>query len=351
MQELILTLFYLLAGTMITSYFLIEIYIFLDLLKLKIEIRKFFLINNLIQFIKSYYLDFFINNRKLRKNILKLVLSNEDHQSIKIKHFIGYLKYGKLFKNKSFFHFYDKIDFFFDFMKLQKIRLFIFNQLILINNYFIYSELKKYLYITEPIKLELTNTDDIKLFNFLLAFRLSKSIGTSFEEVQNSLMLELMYSEMLRPSEIINIKLNDIDTKNNYITIYPTNKKRGIRIVSLNIMSSRIMNKYLQLYKKKFKNAKIDLLFIHKLKKPFNEEMVMNNVKLKILSLGINIKVNSSTLRNNFAISLFEFEDNLEFIYFINSLYHLSEKEISNYIEVKIAEAQKFKLKQNRIFV
>ena len=120
---------------------------------------------------------------------------------------------------------------------------------------------------------------------------------------RNKAMIELMYSSGLRVSELINVKIHDIDTSNCIIRIMGKGKKE--RIVPLGDYAINYINIYL-------KSHRINLI-----KKEINDYLFLNNHGkhltrqgffkiLKQLAKEKNIKTDFSphTLRHSFATHL-----------------------------------------------
>ena len=116
-------------------------------------------------------------------------------------------------------------------------------------------------------------------------------------------MLELMYSSGLRVSELINVKIHDIDTSNCIIRIMGKGSKE--RIVPLGDYAIRYIELYLKEYREKL------------IKKELNDYLFLNNHGTKMTRQGFfkilkalakekNIKTEFSphTLRHSFATHL-----------------------------------------------
>ena len=120
---------------------------------------------------------------------------------------------------------------------------------------------------------------------------------------RNKAMLELMYSSGLRVSELVNVKIHDIDDSNCIIRIMGKGKKE--RIVPLGDYAI----KYIDIYLKEHRNKLI--------KRELNEYLFLNNHGKKMTRQGFfkilkqlaqqkNIKTDFSphTLRHSFATHL-----------------------------------------------
>jgi len=148
------------------------------------------------------------------------------------------------------------------------------------------------------IKKTLPKTLSIDDINKLLDFKLKDSFS-----YRNKAMLELMYSSGLRVSELVNVKINDIDNELCVIRVMGKgNKERIIPIGDYAI-------KYIDIYSKEHRNKLI--------KKQYNDYLFLNNHGKKMTRQGFfkiikniakiqNIKTEFSphTLRHSFATHL-----------------------------------------------
>lgn len=148
------------------------------------------------------------------------------------------------------------------------------------------------------IKKTLPKTLSIDDINKLLDFTLKDSFS-----YRNKAMLELMYSSGLRVSELVNVKINDIDNELCVIRVMGKgNKERIIPIGDYAI-------KYIDIYSKEHRNKLI--------KKQYNDYLFLNNHGKKMTRQGFfkiikniakiqNIKTEFSphTLRHSFATHL-----------------------------------------------
>ena len=154
-------------------------------------------------------------------------------------------------------------------------------------------------YIEMPkTKKTLPKTLSIEEIDKLLDIKLTDSFS-----YRNKAMLELMYSSGLRVSELVNVKIHDVDTSNCIIRIMGKGKKE--RIVPLGDYAIR----YIDIYLREHRN--------NLTKKELNEYLFLNNHGKKMTRQGFfkilkqlakekNIKTDFSphTLRHSFATHL-----------------------------------------------
>ena len=220
------------------------------------------------------------NDLKKFKNFIKnKTINNIDENSIK-----DYLKYLNKQNNdtKTISHNISTLRSFYKFLLIEK----------KINkNPMEYIELPK-------TKKSLPKTLSIEEIDKLLDINLTDSFS-----FRNKAMLELMYSSGLRVSELINVKIHDIDTSNCIIRIMGKGSKE--RIVPLGDYAIRYIELYLKEYREKL------------IKKELNDYLFLNNHGnkmtrqgffkiLKALAKEKNIKTEFSphTLRHSFATHL-----------------------------------------------
>lgn len=119
-----------------------------------------------------------------------------------------------------------------------------------------------------------------------------QSILDSVTNLKHRTIICLMYSVGLRVSEVINIKIKDIDSKNNKINI--RNAKGKIdRVVMLDQSVLELMRKYWDTYKTKeylIEGAKGDV---------YSAKSIQQIVQTAVKKLGINKKISSHSLRHS----------------------------------------------------
>ena len=227
------------------------------------------------------------NTVKSYKNDLKkyeTFMKNINIQNIKENHIKNYLKYLKDNNNdnRTINHNISTLRSFYKFLLIEKI---------IKDNPMEYIEMPK-------TKKSLPKTLSIEEIDKLLDIKLTNSFS-----YRNKAMLELMYSSGLRVSELVNVKIHDIDVSNCIIRIMGKGKKE--RIVPLGDYAI----KYIDIYLKEHRNKLI--------KRELNEYLFLNNHGKKMTRQGFfkilkqlarekNIKTDFSphTLRHSFATHL-----------------------------------------------
>lgn len=131
---------------------------------------------------------------------------------------------------------------------------------------------------------------------------IEKPEGKKFS-LRDRAILEFMYSSGLRASEIINLKLNDINFEAGFITVIGKGSKE--RVVPMNERAMKSLKKYInELRPSILKKKTSPNLFIAKGGKPMTRQRLWQLIKL--YSEGLPIKISPHTLRHCFASHLLD---------------------------------------------
>lgn len=124
-------------------------------------------------------------------------------------------------------------------------------------------------------------------------------------ELRDKTMFELMYSSGLRISEAVNLKIQDVDIKNMFLTI---NGKGGRkRIVPYGEIAMKIMDKYLaEVRPRLLKDDNNDYLFISRKGGHLNRKSAWRILRKKLDQVHINKNITPHTLRHSFATHLLQ---------------------------------------------
>jgi integrase/recombinase XerD len=160
-----------------------------------------------------------------------------------------------------------------------------------------------------------------------------KVLLNSLSNVKHKAMLSLIYSCGLRRSELLNLKLTDIDSKRNLIIIRQA-KGRKDRIAPLSLKVLELLRSYFEAYKPKFwlfegqdKNSKYD------------ERSLASVLRLAVEKSKIHKPVTLHWLRHSYATHLLENGTDLRYIQEI--LGHSSSKTTEIYTHVSNKSIQK----------
>ena len=123
-------------------------------------------------------------------------------------------------------------------------------------------------------------------------------------EQRNTLVMELLYATGLSVSELVNIKVANIDQKNRTIKVLGKGSKE--RIVIFNNHTKEAMDIYLREGYKTFNKEGSQYLILNKNGNKLSERYVRNIVDKFVRKAGLNIKIGPHTLRHTFATDMLE---------------------------------------------
>lgn len=123
------------------------------------------------------------------------------------------------------------------------------------------------------------------------------------EGMRNRAIIVMLYSCGLTVSELIRLKISDIDFKTNCINVI--GRKNKIRTIPLSKNTKREMNEYLKIYRNHFDLVEgIDTLFLSIQAKPLSRLMVFNIIKNLVKSADMKKRISAQTFRYTFAFQL-----------------------------------------------
>ena len=123
------------------------------------------------------------------------------------------------------------------------------------------------------------------------------------KNLRDDALIELLYSTGLRVSEVVNLKLKDINLEKSEIKILGKGNKE--RIVIFNNKSKEKIIRYLK-NDKRFISIKTEALFQNKFKEALSTRSIQRILKKYLNFSGINSKYSTHTLRHTFATHLLE---------------------------------------------
>lgn len=122
---------------------------------------------------------------------------------------------------------------------------------------------------------------------------------------RNKAMLELMYSSGLRISELVNLKIHDIDLKENIVRIMGKGSKE--RIVPIGEYATRYLELYINEYRGDLiKKQATDYLFLNNRGTNISRQAMFKMIKQIALDKQIKTKFSPHTLRHSFASHMLE---------------------------------------------
>ena len=123
------------------------------------------------------------------------------------------------------------------------------------------------------------------------------------KNLRDDALIELLYSTGLRVSEVVNLKLKDINLEKSEIKILGKGNKE--RIVIFNNKSKEKIIRYLK-NDKRYISIKTEALFQNKFKEALSTRSIQRILKKYLNFSGINSKYSTHTLRHTFATHLLE---------------------------------------------
>ncbi len=142
-----------------------------------------------------------------------------------------------------------------------------------------------------------------KLPNYLTEEEINKlldiNLVTPFD-YRNKAMLELLYATGLRISELVNLKITDIDLHNCFVRVFGKGKKE--RIVPIGDVAIKYLTIYVDRYRDVILKDKIsDYLFISNSLKNISRQGFFKFLKKECQRCGIEKNVSPHVLRHSFA--------------------------------------------------
>lgn len=121
---------------------------------------------------------------------------------------------------------------------------------------------------------------------------------------RDSLIIELLYATGLRVSELVNIKINDINFNDRVIKV--TGKGSKERIVIYNNHTKKAMDIYLNDGYHIFNKKNSGYLLLNKNGDNISERYIRNIINKYTLLAGLDIKISPHTFRHTFATDMLE---------------------------------------------
>lgn len=220
-----------------------------------------------------------------KANIEKLIeyLDSNNIKSFKevkyetIRNYLSFL-YNEKYKAKSIARIISSMRSFFKYLK--SINIIDDNPMTLISNPKVEKKLPKYLTINDVEKI--LNAPDM-----------NDPVG-----IRDAFILELLYVTGIRVSEMVNIKINDIEPSLNRIKIMGKGSKE--RYVLYGSRCKELMNKYINV-RNTFIKSSIDYLILSKTGRKINPREVRNIIDKIKTKAGIDMKISPHTFRHTFA--------------------------------------------------
>lgn len=130
----------------------------------------------------------------------------------------------------------------------------------------------------------------------------SVCVGDTPIEQRDTLIIELLYATGVRVSELVNIKVHDIDRSN--MTIKVLGKGNKERMVMYNNHTKRALDIYLNDGYNAFNKHNSEYLILNKNGNRLSDRYVRDIVNKKVLSSSLDIKISPHSLRHTFATDM-----------------------------------------------
>ena len=220
-----------------------------------------------------------------KNNILQLInyldsININDIKSVKYETIRGYLSYlhENKYKSKSISRMISSMRSFFKYLKVENV--ISNNPMTLISNPKLEKKLPKYLTINEVEKI--LNVPDM-----------NDKIG-----IRDAFILELLYVSGIRVSELVNIKLSDVETSEKKIKILGKGSKE--RYVLYGSRCKDLLNKYMSV-RNIFLKYPNEYLILSKTGRKLNTREVRNIINRIKTKAGVDISISPHTFRHTFA--------------------------------------------------
>lgn len=136
---------------------------------------------------------------------------------------------------------------------------------------------------------------------------LSQPVGNIPKEVRDKAMLELLYATGIRVSELINLKIEDVNLKLGYIICKDREKESKERIVPFGLTAKNSILRYMTESREQLlKGQETESLFVNCSGKSMSRQGFWKIVKLYGDKAGIREDITPHTLRHSFALHLVE---------------------------------------------
>ena len=134
---------------------------------------------------------------------------------------------------------------------------------------------------------------------------LLSSPDQSTHGIRDSAMMELLYASGLRVSELINLKVTDLNLEMGFIHVYGKGEKERI-VPTTEYVATKLKNYINDDRLKLLKDENIDTLFLTNRGKGFTRQGLWKTIKKYVSISGIDKNITPHTFRHSFATHLIE---------------------------------------------
>ena len=133
---------------------------------------------------------------------------------------------------------------------------------------------------------------------------LEQPSGDTPKELRDKAMLELLYATGMRVTELITLKLSDLNLQMNYVDCHDPNKDR---IIPFGIEARNALKNYIEHSREAMiENKNEDTLFVNCSGQPMSRQGFWKLIKYYTKRAGIQMDITPHTLRHSFAAHLVE---------------------------------------------
>lgn len=134
---------------------------------------------------------------------------------------------------------------------------------------------------------------------------LATANGDGVQEVRDRAMLELLYATGVRVSELVALKLRDVNVAAGYLLTMGKGEKE--RLVPIGESARKAVSEYLAVTRTTFdRKGDSEYLFLSRLGGKMSRQAFWNIIKKRSLAAGIRKNISPHTLRHSFATHLLE---------------------------------------------
>lgn len=133
---------------------------------------------------------------------------------------------------------------------------------------------------------------------------LSAPAGSSLTDIRDRAMLQLLYATGLRVSELVSLKLSDINLQAGYLLTSGKGEKE--RLIPVGEAARQAVADYLAASRRGAAPSESRFLFLSRLSEKMSRQAFWNMVKKRALEAGIMKSISPHTLRHSFATHLLE---------------------------------------------
>ena len=132
---------------------------------------------------------------------------------------------------------------------------------------------------------------------------LAQPSGSSDKEIRDKAMLELLYATGIRVSELLSVRVQDLNLKKNYVVIFSASGKE--RDIPITKTAKKALDKYLKGVRDRMvTDVQTDILFVNCSGKPMSRQGFWKIIKSYAKKAGIDADITPNTLRHTFAAHL-----------------------------------------------